>query len=135
MKLAQPTLTTMLQQQMKYLSQRQATLAQNISNIDTPGYQAQDLQKPNFSQMAQSASSGQLAMATTTGKHMTGTRGNSGLFKTMMDKNTSETSPTKNNVSLEEQMAKVSDTGLQYQMSSTLLKKYYQLYRAALGNH
>lgn len=133
--MSEPTITSMLKTHMKYMGNRQKVLAQNVANIDTPGYQAQDVKKPDFSKMAAS-SMGKLEMRITSEKHLTGSLSGGGrAFSTTRDRNTSETSPTKNNVTLEDQMAKISDTGAEYQISSTLLKKYNQLYRKAAGSN
>ena len=43
-------------------------------------------------------------------------------------------SPTQNNVVMEDQMGKVSDTNAQFTLSSTMMKKFTTLYREAAGN-
>lgn len=131
MDIKEPTLNRMLKGDMKYRTQEQKVLAGNIANIDTPGYKARTLAPLDFNKMTQSA---QLEMATTAPQHLSGTIGNSGPFRSKADGNTFETRPTHNNVVLEDQMAKVSDTNAKYNLSSTLLKKYTALQRAALGN-
>jgi flagellar basal-body rod protein FlgB len=44
-------LTEMIDQKMRYSSQRVSVLAQNIANVDTPGFKAKDVQAPDFNQM------------------------------------------------------------------------------------
>lgn len=131
MDIKEPTLNRMLKSDMKYRSQEQKVLAGNIANIDTPGFKAKALAPLDFNKMAQSA---QLQMAATAPQHLPGTLGNGSPFRSKADGETFETRPTQNNVVLEDQMAKVSDAGAKYNLSSTLLKKYTGLYRAALGN-
>jgi flagellar basal-body rod protein FlgB len=133
MDIKEPALNQMLKAQMRYATQRQTALATNVANIDTPGYKAVDVKKPDFASMASPTTMGKLGMAATSPKHLQGTLGGAGKLATMADKHTFEISPTQNNVVLEDQMAKISDTGAQFQMSSTMLKKYTQLYRSALG--
>ncbi|MES2983783.1 MAG: flagellar basal body rod protein FlgB [Pseudomonadota bacterium] len=128
-----PSLDTMLKMHMKYQTERQRVLAQNISNIDTPQYKAQDLKKLDFKKMM-GASSGRLEMRATSPKHLPGTLGGATSFAASNASDAFETSPTKNNVVLEDQMAKVSDTGAQFQLSSNMLRKFTQLYRTAAGN-
>ena len=134
MDMNEPTLNTMLKSHMKYMSERQGVLAQNIANIDTPGYKARDVKKPDFSKMAE-ATNKRLEMRITSPKHLNGTLGAGSSFDTIKTKDTFETSPTKNNVVLEDQMAKVSDTGSQYQLSSSMMRKFTQLYRKAAGSN
>ena len=129
-----PTLDTMLKTHMKYMSERQGVLAHNVANIDTPGYKAQDLKKLDFGKMAE-AHAGKLQMAVTAPQHLNGTLGSggAGAFSTVKDRETFEISPDKNNVVLEDQMARISDTNAQFQLSSTMLKKFTNLYRIAAG--
>jgi flagellar basal-body rod protein FlgB len=130
-----PDLMQMLTGQMRYSAERQKVLAQNISNIDTPGYKAKDVKQPDFAKLVEGESTGGgLAMRTTSPKHFGGNLGGSGVFRIEEAHSGSETSPNGNSVSLEDQMAKVSDTGAQYEISSSLYKKFTQLYRTALGS-
>jgi flagellar basal-body rod protein FlgB len=137
--MSEPTLFKMLNTQMRYSSQRQGVLAQNIANIDTPNYQASDLKKPDFEKMASgSTSSAPLAMtmATTKKNHLPGVNLSGGTaFKAQESRDTFEISPTGNNVDLEEQMAKVSDTGAEFQIASNMRKKFTSFYRMALGGN
>lgn len=127
-----PTLNTMLKSHMKYMTQRQKVLAQNVANIDTPGYKARDMKKIDFADLA-TAQSSRIEMRTTSPKHLDGTLGKGGAFATQKDRDTFEVSPTQNNVVLEDQMGKISDTGSQYQLSSSMMRKFTQLYRKAAG--
>lgn len=132
--MSEPVINTMLKTHMKYMGDRQKVLAQNIANIDTPAYRARDIKKPDFSKMA-AQSIGKLEMRVTNEKHLSGTSSKGTQFATADDKNTFESSPLQNNVVLEDQMAKISDTGAEYQVSTNLLKKYTQLYRKAAGSN
>jgi flagellar basal-body rod protein FlgB len=127
-----PNLMQMLSGQMRYMGARQKVLAQNISNIDTPTYRAQDLKKVDFADMV-STQTQQVSLSTTSPKHFSGNRGNQSAFATEKVTKPFEMSPTGNGVVLEEQMAKISDTSANYEISSALYKKFTQLYRAALG--
>lgn len=133
MDIKEPTLNTLMKGHMKYMTKRQEVLAHNIANIDTPGFKARDLKKVDFGEMA-NASSAQLDMLVTSPHHLDGSLvSGSGRFGSEKDRNTFEISPTQNNVVLEDQMGKISDTGAQFQMSSTLMRKFTQLYRKAAG--
>ena len=128
-----PALMRMLSTQMGYTTERQGVLAQNMANVDTPAYSSRDLKKLDFSKMA-SLESKRLEMAITAPQHSGGTLGDKMRIQDEKNRKPFETTPTKNSVVLEEQMAKISDNNAQFQMSSTLLKKYTQLYRTAAGN-
>lgn len=130
------TLMKMLGTQMRYQSQRQGVLAQNIANADTPGYKTRDLKKMSFEQLAASSStgSGASAMRTTSPKHLQGTISGANAFAAQSDREFTEVTPVGNNVVLEEQMAKISDTGAQFNVASSMVRKFTGMYRAALGN-
>ncbi len=134
MDIKEPTLNTMMKRHMNYMTERQQVLAQNIANIDTPGYQARELKKVDFGGMAEAAA-GKLEMRLTSPKHMNSGSGIPKDFREEKDRSTFESSPTQNNVVLEDQMGKISDTGAQYNLSSTMLRKYTQLYRKAAGSN
>lgn len=133
MDIKEPALNSMLKGHLKYMAQRQQVLAKNIANIDTPGYKAYDMKKVDFAKMA-NAQSSQLPMRATAPGHLSGTLGEGTSFQTIKARDTFETTPTENNVVLEDQMSKISDTGAQFQLSSSMLKKQTQMYREALGN-
>lgn len=133
-------LMNMLTQDMRYNSQRQGVLAHNIANADTPSYRAMDLKKPDFEAMAHGAASGKSAefraageMRMTNPKHMGGTLAGASGFKAQEIRDALEVTPVGNNVVLEQEMAKISDTGAQFQISNSLMKKFTTMYRSAIG--
>ncbi len=134
MDVKEPVLNTMIKGHMKYMTNRQEVLASNIANIDSPGYKAKDLKKVDFQKLA-NIQSHRLEMRTTSPTHLSGTLVGGTSFETIKDENTFETTPTGNNVVLEDQMGKVSDTGAQFQLSSTMMRKFTQLYRKAAGSN
>lgn len=123
----------LLKAHMKYMTQRQQVLAQNIANIDTPRYKANELKKVDFNKMLTTSNS-QLEMAATSPTHLNGTLAENGsVFRTEKDRNAFEITPTGNNVVLEDQMGKVSETNANFQLSSSMLRKFTSLYRKAAG--
>ena len=132
MEIREPTLNSMMKGHMRYMTARQQVLAQNIANLDTPGYQARDLKKVDFAKLA-SAHPSVLQMAPSAGLSLGGTINPKLNLADGKDRGTFETTPTQNSVGLEDQMAKISDVNTQFQLSSNLMKKYTALYRAALG--
>lgn len=127
------TIMKMAKAHMSYQNQRQKVLAENIANIDTPRYQANDLKPLDFGKMAE-AETHRLEMRATQPQHLQGVNGMSGPYKQEELRNTYEMNPTKNTVVLEEQMANVNTTQAEYQLSSTLYRKMNALFRTALGN-
>ena len=131
-------LMSMLSTNMRYMTQRQTVLAHNISNADTPNYRTQDLKAPDFGAMVKGAgkepefrAAGQMRL--TNPKHMMGTVAGASGFRAQEIRDAQEVTPVGNNVVLEEEMAKISDTGAQYQISNSLVKKFTAMYRGALG--
>ena len=53
MSLNQLPLFGLLRDNMQWLGQRQAVLAENVANADTPGYRARDLVPQDFGEMLQ----------------------------------------------------------------------------------
>lgn len=131
MSLTEPLLIQKLNSKIGYLSERQTLLAKNIANIDTPSYHAQDLKKQNFDKLVTEGS--KLAMLTTSPKHIE-LLDRSSRYAVDTHAKTVQQKPGGNNVVLEEQMGNVSDVSIQHQMTSTLLKKFHQLYRIAVDN-
>lgn len=119
---------------MAYDMQRQSVIAENIANIDTPGYDAKDLKKVNFANLAD-AEAKRLEMRATAPKHMPGINPWGGPYRTEQERHTFETTPVENNVVLEEQMAKVNETGLQYQMASSIYRKINGMIKIAVGSN
>lgn len=133
MSLTEPLLMQKLSAQLSYLTERQGLLAQNIANIDTPNFQAKDLKKMNFDDMVSNESS-RLEMRTSSAKHLSGINAGTDKYTHIKDRTASEKKPVGNNVVLEDQMGKISDVSAQHQLTTTLMRKFNQLYRNAIDN-
>lgn len=131
--MTEPLLIQKLNAQMSYLGERQVLLAKNIANIDTPNYRAQDLKKVDFNEMLDSSPHGKLQLETTSPKHIESAQKN-GRFEVNTNFKAVSTKPGGNNVILEEQMGNVSDVTAKNEMTTTLLRKFHQLYRIAVDN-
>lgn len=123
----------MLKQRMHWLSERQSVLAENVANSNTPHYAARDLKELDFKSMLP-AKPARLDTAVTNGAHIQKTSSapmhGPGVTKTPGF----ETTPTGNSVVLEEQMIKVSETQMDYEMATGLYTKSLGLLKMALGN-
>ncbi|PPQ34347.1 hypothetical protein CCS01_11285 [Rhodopila globiformis] len=110
-----------------WMAQRQAVLAGNIANVNTPGYQARDLTP--FAQVL--AGSGTLAPVQTQPDHLPGTLP-SGVASVTLQ-------PAKariidgNAVALDGQLTKVANTETAQSLVTTIWKKYVSLFDLALG--
>jgi flagellar basal-body rod protein FlgB len=124
------TIVQLMGAQMRYQSQRQVILSQNIANIDSPGYRAQDLKPVKFEDLVQRQTH-RLDMASTSREHQASTNVFKGPYRDEKLRKTFETTPQENSVSLDEQMAKISENNSQYQLTTDLLRKYTGMYRTA----
>jgi len=126
------SLFSIVKRRMAWLGHRQEVLAQNIANADTPGYKARDIEKFEFKDVLKRENAG-LQMAATVKSHMGGQRKRVRDYAEAEDRKPFETSPNGNSVVLEEQMAKMSETSVSYQLTTELYKKHLGMIRMALG--
>ena len=119
-----------------WLTQRQALLAQNVANADTPGWKPLDLQPAKFDELL-ARGMGQaraLSLAQTDAGHLVarardvsadGARKTDGF----------ESAPDGNAVVLPEQLEKMATTQLDYELTTNLYKRYVGLMKTALGSN
>jgi flagellar basal-body rod protein FlgB len=115
------------EQRLNWLDQRQQVLAQNVANADTPGYAARDL-KP-FAARVDAA----MQPARTNAGHLGSGQARSGGAR--IDRAAGETSMNGNRVALDEQLVKVSETEFHQGLTTSLYRKYVNLFRTALGRN
>jgi len=130
MDLSRIPLFAAITKRMSWLGERQAVLAQNVANADTPGYAAKDVKAPDFSKLV-AGTGHRLPMAATQPGHIVPVSA-AGAFEAVTD-SVSERSPNGNAVSVEEQMMKISDTNNDYALTTSLYKKQISLLQMALG--
>jgi len=119
-----------LENKMDYVGARQAVIARNIANANTPGYKPMDLKKVNFARMVDQQSA--VSMATTNPGHISSSSSNSGAFASQNQRSYYETTPTGNSVVIEEQMLKMSQNSMDYNATTSLYKKMTQLINTAI---
>lgn len=112
-----------LADRLRFLAARTNVLAENIANADTPGYVARDLAAPEFGKRVAS-------LAASDPRHMTGEGRKAGSRP--HEAPDAEASLNGNQVSLETQMMKLSETRMDYQLASTVYRKGVELIRLAV---
>ena len=115
-----------------WLSQRQEVLAKNIANSDTPGYKPVDL-SPFARQLARSGDATLAAAATHAGHIRASASPGTANSATRRIDDVYEASPTGNEVVLEQQLIRVSETAMQHQLALNLYRKHAGMIRTALG--
>jgi len=140
----------MMRKRMAWLTDRQVVLSQNMANADTPNYKAKDLKEQDFRRVLESfgvsdkaaaptlrpAGTGASAqapvrLAATNPAHITPT---SPVARTKLQdpKTGVERSPSGNDVSIEDQVSKVTETQMDYQMSANLYRKHLGMLKTVL---
>ena len=121
----------LLAQKMSWLNQKQAVQAENVANASTPGYEALEVAPFAFDTALRQASAG---MTVTDPRHIVPASFAGMNARTVKVKNYSA-SPDHNAVDLEQEMMKVSQTGVEYQAVTSIYHKFAGLFKIALkGN-
>lgn len=133
--LTQAPLFRLLGARMAWLGQRQVILNQNLANADTPDYQPRDLRAADFARLVARVPEGPgaIALARTDAGHLDGAPTVRLGLAGRETGSAYETTPDGNAVILEEQMAKATQTALDFRLTSNLYRKYVGMLRTALG--
>jgi len=109
-------------QQARWLSVRQSAIAGNVANANTPGYAAMDVEP--FEKVLKNTS---VAMSATHSGHI--------LASTSPARMTVETEqdgvailPSKNSVSLEDQMLKAGEVGRSFELNTSIVKSFHRMF-------
>jgi len=132
MSVAPLNINDMLELKMHYDGERQRVLAENIASKDIPGFQAHDLAPLDFKNVL-TAQTSKISLAVTSPAHFTGMKPGTQTFVSTRQKDSFDVNLTGGNVSIEQQMMKVTQNAMDFQMSSTLYKKISNLFKEALG--
>ena len=116
---------------MAWLVQRQKILAENIANADTPGYVPKDLKQVDFSRQV-AAAQRKIRVVSTREGH-TSPKVSNASFRANEQRDPYEIAPAGNAVVIEEQMMKVAETQIDYQMMTSIYKKNIGFIKMALG--
>lgn len=119
----------MLRTRMAWHQERQRVLANNVANKDTPNFKPRDLVPVDFSRTA--STGGPVALVRTDPMHLAiaGT-GGAPQFE---ERDRSEARPIGNQDVLEDEMMKVANNQMDYQMVTTLYSRGLGLIKTALG--
>jgi len=120
-----------LTERMKWLTARQKVLSQNVANADTPNYRSKDLKPLEFREMIAQPEEQRVRIHRTNGAHIHVDEIKK--YETQVNRDVSETSPTGNAVILEEEMMKVAETQIQYELTTSLYRKNLGMLKTALG--
>lgn len=110
-----------------HAGQRQAVIARNMANADTPGYQPRDLEnfQSAFEKVGQTS-----GMASTRSGHLHGASAAQPWAEQMADPSGD---PNGNGVSLEEEMVKAVDVKRQHDRALAIYRSSIAVLRASLG--
>jgi flagellar basal-body rod protein FlgB len=121
---------------MSWLDRREQVLAENIANSDTPEFKPSDLKPLDTSKaLGRGAIGGPLAPTVTNPMHIGAAEAGRGgaAIVSERERHPYETTPSGNAVVIEEQMVKVAETQADYQMATSLYRKYMDMLKLALG--
>jgi flagellar basal-body rod protein FlgB len=120
-------------EKLKFHGQRQQVLADNIANASTPGFLGSDLKTPDFFRMAAERRDRVAASPVMTSPlHMAGLVSTRGHFKERTVDGY-EVTPDGNGVVLEEQMMKLSQNQMDYQVATSLYQRSIAILKTAVG--
>ena len=127
-------LFAMLKSKMGYETQRQRVLAENVANSDTPGFAPSDLKTFSFkldhALKAQSGGGGGVSAARTDPMHLSGKARPQGALKPQLSPD-SEARLDGNQVVLEDEMMKMSDSRGAYDAAVSLYQQSLAMLRTA----
>lgn len=110
-----------LADRMRWLQMRARVISENVANADTPGFAPRDVARPVASEGG---------AVVTHPRHIgTGMQGGTGIVQAQRF----ETRPNGNAVSIEDEMLKLSETQMEYQMMAGLYQRSMATLRTALG--
>jgi flagellar basal-body rod protein FlgB len=120
-----------LMRRLDWLGERQRMLANNIANVDTPGFRPQDLAPPDFRTLL-AGSQGGLRVAATNAKHLSATASHKANERAT-ERRGDDVSPVGNAVTIEQQLMKVAETQAEHQTVANLYRKHVGFLKMAIG--
>lgn len=121
-----------LTKRMEWLGERQKVLANNVANSDTPNFQAKDLKPLTFRELIRD-SENRVSMTATHVAHQASGPGGPAKAAAEVNEDPYEVSPQGNGVVIEEQLMKIGETRMNYELTANLYKKHLDMFRMALS--
>lgn len=118
-----------LRAKLDQLTTRQRVVAENLANVNTPGFTPSDVESPDFQGLLRGSQPGQVRLAATQAGHLGG-QGGSVRWR-VVESPDSETTVDGNRVVLEEQSLKSAEVRMQYDLAIGLYEKGMDLLRSA----
>jgi flagellar basal-body rod protein FlgB len=119
-------LFNVVSQSNRWLAARQATIASNVANVNTPGYKAQDVQP--FEMAVEQA---RLAMATTQRGHVGSAEG-AAPTPGVRPEQPWDVTHTGNSVSLEQELIKAGDVKRAYRLNNRIDNSFHRIILASV---
>ena len=110
----------------RWLAARQATIAENTANVNTPGYKAQDI-----TPFADVLDNSQIGLTTTNPLHIALGPEDS-ASPTFKDDDAWEVTLSGNSVSLEQEMIKASDVNSAYSLNMSIIKAFNNMFMTSV---
>jgi len=134
-----------LSRKMEWLADRQEVLAQNVAEANTPGYKAKDIKPADFRDVLGQAGKGAaaaavagrpLALTVTNPAHFTGTRpGPKTAAEFQVKDRDAPGRLSGNDVVIEDELAKVGQTAMDYELTTNLYRRHIAMIKTALDRN
>ena len=118
-----------LKARLDFLGARTSVIAENIANADTPDFTARDIEKPNFRALIDGANSSPLRVSDP--RHLNHAGSSQATDFKVVSAPDGEASLTGNNVSVETQAMKLSQTRQEYALATSVYRKGLSMLRLA----
>jgi len=114
---------------------RHKTLAQNVANVNTPGYKADEVGMPEGHDglVGRGKTSRKITMARTSSQHISGNKDSNGKFSSQKLKDPYEIKKNGNNVSMGQQMTKIAQNKNDYNVAVKGYATLNSLYGTVIG--
>lgn len=127
-----------LNQRMRWLSARQQVISQNIAHANTPGFKPQDLKEQDFSALVDQVgktSSAKPNLKVNNARHLNATGVMAQTIASETNSEFREVTPNENAVVLEDELVKMADVQMEYNLMLNVYRKHMGILRSALGSN
>ena len=114
------------------LSRRTEAIAENVANIDTPGYRRRSVEFEGALEASLQRASQRHGMVTTDSRHISSAPGGAGAPNRAIEGDLITERNDANNVSIDKEMALLAETQIRYQALTTTLTRRLSTLRAVI---